>query len=77
MDLQKNKKELFEFFLEFGADNNLDETHVEKMERVLHIIKPKSMAAVKKFCKAIVKHQLQDLPEDEIIDYLKESKIVK
>ena len=77
MDLTKKKKELFEYFLEFGAENGLDEAHVEKMERVLHTLKPKSMASVKKICKDIVKHGLIDLPEDEIIDYLKESKIVK
>lgn len=77
MDIIKNKKKLFEFFLEFGAENSFDEAHVEKIERVLHVIKPKTMAAVKRICACIVKHRLQDLPEDEIIDYLKESKLVK
>ena len=76
MDLKKNKKELFEFFLEFGAESNLDEAHIEKLERILHMLKPGSMAAVKKICRSIVKHGLIDLPEDEIIDFLKESKIV-
>jgi len=77
MDLKNNKKELFEFFLEFGAENSLDEAHVEKIERILHMLKPNSMATVKKICKAVIKHELQDLPEDEIIDYLKESKLVR
>lgn len=65
-----------EFFLEFGSTNGLDETHVEKLERILHILKPDSMSAVKKLCTNIVKHGLQDLPEDEIIDFLKESKLI-
>jgi hypothetical protein len=75
MDIGKNRKDLLEFFLVYGAENGLDETHVEKLERILHVLKPKSMAAVKKICRGIIKHELQDLPEDEILDFLKEGKL--
>jgi len=77
MDLKKNKKELFNFFLEFGAENNLDESHVEKIERILHVLQPETMTSVKKICNTILKHELQELPEDEIIDFLKESNIAR
>lgn len=77
MDISRNKKELYEFFLEFGAENGMDESHVEKLERILHILKPKSMPSVKRICKNIVKHGLTDLPEDEIIGYLKEGNLIK
>jgi hypothetical protein len=72
MDLIKDKKELLAFFEEFAAENSLDEAHLEKLERILHVLKPESMKQVKEICDYILQHKLQDLPEDEIIDDLRE-----
>jgi len=52
----------------------LNEAHLEKIERVLHVIKPKSMEQIKQLCGFIITHELQDLPEDEIIDELRKRK---
>jgi hypothetical protein len=75
MNPLKDNKKLVIFFEDFAAQNNLDEAHLEKLERVLHLVKPKSMGHIKTVCSFIVKHELQNLPEDEILDRLREDKM--
>ncbi len=63
---------LKEFFLIFGAEQSLSEAEVEKLERVLHEIQPKSLASIRKLSKKIVEAGIEK-PEDELVDLLKKN----
>jgi hypothetical protein len=70
------KKKLPEFFLIFGAEQNLSESHIDKLEYMVHHFQPKTMTAVKKICNYIMAEKLIDKPEDEIIDIIKAAKLL-
>ncbi len=71
------KQELKNYFLLFAAENSITEPEMEKLERVIHQFEIKNLEEVKEFCEYLIKKNLQNLTEDEIMEAVEKTGLFK